>query len=194
MPLIWFLFTIYLSQHVSDIIMPIVRRTRMCSTAYGVVFYRIWCCVLPHMVLCSTAHGVVFYRTWCCVLPHTVFCTGCDGRCYEKLGREPCALREGCCRTTEYGDQVDFLLCGLIHPNLPYELKTKRISSEDWKKKYKTNLAAANAQNAIIAVLWIDTRFRRKVLLPTSVLNTKYADNASTGMYGVTNHMASLRT
>jgi hypothetical protein len=32
-----------------------------------------------------------------CILPHMVFCTDCDGRCCEKLGREPCTLREGCC-------------------------------------------------------------------------------------------------
>jgi len=31
-----------LSQHVSDIIMPIIRRTRLCTTAYGVLHWLCW--------------------------------------------------------------------------------------------------------------------------------------------------------
>jgi len=47
-----------LSQHVSDIIMPIIRRTRPCTTAYGVLQWLCW------LWLCGAGSQAVWRLQW----------------------------------------------------------------------------------------------------------------------------------
>jgi len=56
-----------LSQHVSGIIMPIIRRTRPCTTAYGVLHWLCWLClaVVVWRFVVSCVHCVKVTFTQC---------------------------------------------------------------------------------------------------------------------------------
>ena len=88
-----------LSQHVSDIIMPIIRRTKT-------VYYCIWCsamvvlavvvwswivsCVYTSISTCFGHHYANRQENKERVLLHMVFCTGCAGCGCVDLGRKLC--------------------------------------------------------------------------------------------------------
>ena len=63
-----------LSQHVSGIIMPIIRRTRVCTAAYGVLYWLCWLrlcgagtravCTVVHCRICCSALAVLAVVVW----------------------------------------------------------------------------------------------------------------------------------
>jgi len=58
-----------LSQHVSDIIMPIIRRTRVWTAAYGVLHWLwwLWLCGAGKRAVC-TAHSAEHHMRQCTLL------------------------------------------------------------------------------------------------------------------------------
>jgi len=62
----------FVSQHVSGIIMPIIRRTRPCTTAYGVLYWLCWLWLNSNLHTVHTAHDAAPHNH---SQPHNVHCT-----------------------------------------------------------------------------------------------------------------------